>query len=153
MTQKQFSDYTIYVYMHQPEIYPLKYQKNSGDAHTPQSRKAVFNTKRSIRSGIVQRSLDFPSKQCELCLNNIQVEKVMLRRLSVSLQYTPTPLTTIPSYTLRYVRHSLGKILKFKVTTARLTIKSKLYHNNAHLHPKSMSLPSINLLYLKDSEI
>ena len=58
------------------------------------------------------------------------------------------PRTTIPSYTLRFLRHGPDKILKVKVTTARSKIKSRSHHDIAHLHTQQMSPPNINFLHL-----
>ena len=52
-----------------------------------------------------------------------------------------------------FPRHNLDKILKVKVTTARSKVKSRSYHDAAHLQPPPMSLPSINFIHLIVSEI
>ena len=51
--------------------------------------------------------------------------------------YNPQPMSyhVSTSYTLRFPRYSPDKILKVKVTTARLKVKSRLNHEVAHLHP------------------
>ena len=53
---------------------------------------------------------------------------------------TPTtpnqcPYQVSTSYTLRFPRYSLDKILQVKVTTARSKVKSRSHHDTAHLHP------------------
>ena len=62
------------------------------------------------------------------------------------------PYQVSNSYTLRYLRYSLDKISKFKVTTARSKIKSLLQYDIAHLpsipHPQPFSLSSIRFLHL-----
>ena len=54
------------------------------------------------------------------------------------------PLTNVPniyhlSYTLQFLRYSLDKILKVKVTTERSKVKSRSHHDVAHLHPNQCS--------------
>ena len=44
------------------------------------------------------------------------------------------PYQASTSYTFRFPRYSLDKILKVKVTTARLKVKSRSHHDDAHLH-------------------
>ena len=43
--------------------------------------------------------------------------------------------TTVPSYTLQFLRYALHKILKVNVTKARSKVKSRSHHDVAHLHP------------------
>ena len=45
------------------------------------------------------------------------------------------PYQVSTSYTLRFPRYSLDKILYVKVTTARSKVKSRSDHDVAHLHP------------------
>ena len=71
--------------------------------------------------------------------------------LTYSSNQCPYQVST--SYTLRFLRYSLDKIFKLKVTTARSKVKSRSHHNAAHLQPLLMSLPSINFLHLTVSEI
>ena len=47
----------------------------------------------------------------------------------------PHSQTTVPSYTLWFLRYDQHKILKVKVTTARSKVKSKSHHDIDHLHP------------------
>ena len=56
------------------------------------------------------------------------------------LRCTPTPANQCPyqvstSYMLRFLRYSLDKIFKLKVTTARSKVKSRSHHDAAHLQP------------------
>ena len=57
------------------------------------------------------------------------------------------------AYALQFMRYSSDKIFRLKVTKARQKIKSRSYHEFAHLHPKSLSEPSTNILHLMVSEI
>ena len=101
--------------------------KNSiGDARTPQLREIVFNSMRYRRSETVQISGDCQSKQCQLCKG---------------------------SNNLLFMRCSLDKILKLKVTTPRS--KSNQGHiMTLHTYtPKPMSLASINCLHITVSKI
>ena len=52
--------------------------------------------------------------------------------------YNPNqyPYQVSTSYILRFLKYSLDKILKVKVTMARSKVKSKLHHNVAH-HDKN----------------
>ena len=65
---------------------------------------------------------------------------------------TPTtpnqcPYQVSTSYTLRFLRYSLDKIFKLKITTARSKVKSRSHHDIAHLHivtnvPTKYQLPT-----------
>ena len=57
------------------------------------------------------------------------------------------------SYALQFLRYSLEKILKVRVTMARSKVKSRPHYDVTHLHPQPMSLPNINFLHLTGSEI
>ena len=69
--------------------------------------------------------------------------------------YTPNqcPYQVSTSYTLRFLRYSLHKIFKLKVTTARSKVKSRSDHDVAHLYLLTNVLPNINFLHLTISEI
>ena len=59
------------------------------------------------------------------------------------------PLTmSLPSFNLlplHFLRNSWDKILKVKVTTARLKIKSRSHHNSAHFRPLTNILTKYQL--------
>ena len=58
------------------------------------------------------------------------------------------------SYTLQFLRYSLEKKLKIKVTKARSKVKSRSHFNVAHLHPPiNVPILRFNLLHLIVSEI
>ena len=68
------------------------------------------------------------------------------------------PLTNVPTkyplptpYSFLNIAHN--KMSKVKVTIVRSKVKSRSHHVIAHLYPKPMSLPSINILHLRVSEI
>ena len=56
------------------------------------------------------------------------------------------PSTTVPSYTLRFLRYDQQKILKVKVTIARSKITSRSHHNVGHPptppHPQKKKIVS-----------
>ena len=87
---------------------------------------------------MVQKSGDFQGKKCQLCKgpNNVQVEKILFERENMYHDDVHLhPLTTDPSYTLQFPRHTPDKILKVKVTTATSKVKSRSHHDIAHIHP------------------
>ena len=58
------------------------------------------------------------------------------------------------SYTLQFLRYSLEKKLKIKVTKARSKVKSRSHFDVAHLHPPiNVPILRFNLLHLIVSEI
>ena len=57
------------------------------------------------------------------------------------------------SYTLRFLRYSPYKILKFKVTLARSNVNSRSHYNVAQINPLTIELTNYQLLHLTDSEI
>ena len=49
------------------------------------------------------------------------------------------------SYILQFQRYCLDKILKVKITTARLKVKSRSHHDIAHLQPSTNVRPKYQL--------
>ena len=58
------------------------------------------------------------------------------------------PYQVSTSHTLQFPRYGPDNILWVKVTMAGSKVKSRSHHDDVHLQPVTMSLPSINFLHL-----